>query len=349
MPTYMGVLNEKPAIPTMEELVQGYTGTVYMPHDAFDEKPPSARELAKTAQQDAESGNMPTTTAISSKRASWRPSGGKKLQTGLAVVLENVTAGFTRPNVLDVKLGKRLWADDAPQSKRAKLDSQSKETTSGSLGFRIAGMRVWIDGTETVTAADKAVPELNVEVRDGYKCYDKSYGRAFTADNVKDAFVTFLGGNTEKEDGKPRLSRKNAQTINNRFIRELESLQFVLENTESRMYSASVLMVYEGDEAALEVALEEERRKDEEEKRKQQEHAQNGTASDTADEKDNDDEDEDEDAEMEDDDDDWVEPKVHEMRLIDFAHAQFTPGLGQDENALQGVRSVLKVLKELLE
>src|SRR2546423_2224481 len=33
-----------------------------------------------------------------SKRTSWQPSGGKKINTGLAIVLENVAHGFQHPN-----------------------------------------------------------------------------------------------------------------------------------------------------------------------------------------------------------------------------------------------------------
>ncbi|CRK30200.1 hypothetical protein BN1723_019462, partial [Verticillium longisporum] len=40
-------------------------------------------------------------------------------------------------------------------------------------------------------------------------------------------------------------------------------------------------------------------------------------------------------------------PKIFELKLIDFAHAQWTPGLGPDENALVGVRSLIKIFEEL--
>ena len=50
-----------------------------------------------------------------------------------------------------------------------------------------------------------------------------------------------------------------------------------------------------------------------------------------------------------DDESDEPDPKVHDVRLIDFAHAQWTPGQGPDENVLIGVRSVLKILNELAE
>lgn len=40
-------------------------------------------------------------------------------------------------------------------------------------------------------------------------------------------------------------------------------------------------------------------------------------------------------------------PKVHDLRLIDFAHASWTPGQGPDENVLMGVRSLIRLLDEL--
>jgi hypothetical protein len=99
------------------------------------------------------------------------------------------------------------------------------------------------------------------------------------------------------------------------------------------MYSASILMVYEGDEQALEKALQEESASNTGNQAQNSEVEPQGIAED-----DDDDEDEDQ-----------PEPKIHDVRLIDFAHAQWTPGQGPDENALQGVRSVLKILIELAE
>ncbi|KAG9767599.1 hypothetical protein KCU88_g7435, partial [Aureobasidium melanogenum] len=308
------------------------------------------------------------------KRTSWKPSGGKKLSTGLAIVLENVTAGFKHPNILDVKLGARLWDDDAPQAKRRKLDEVSQRTTSGSLGFRVAGMKLWC-GPETTATSDpnrdedrekqtqqdnlpngsssnnsnnnnnnnnNNEPEPNVEYKRGYKSYTKLYGQSFTKDNVAEAFGTYLGGvRSDETTGKPVFRRKHAPLIAKRLIRELESIQYSLENEESRMYSASVLMVYEGDESALESALEEEEK---ERNGQTEDDDQDVPKQEDGNEKAEEEEDDDDD-----DGDDIVPQKVHEVRLIDFAHASWTPGQGPDENALQGIRSLTGILKGLLD
>ncbi|KAJ5620450.1 hypothetical protein N7510_004434 [Penicillium lagena] len=312
------------------------------------------------------------TPAPQEKEQAWVPSGGKKLETGLSIVLENVACGFRRPNVLDVKLGARLWADDAPPPKRSRLDAVSKETTSWGLGFRIAGMKVWTghngetdEGGRTNPYATKhegadGAPGEVIE-KDGYRRYNKWYGRSFTDQTVKQGFETFLAGAKAGAVDRSAL-------IARRLADELKNVQRVLELEESRMYSSSVLVVYEGDPEAMEHALEEEKKVPE---------------PGTEDEEKEDDDDEldfevseealelvdvqlgngqtqrainisidPQSAQMqdlggEDSDDEEETPKVHDLRLIDFAHADWTPGQGPDENVLKGIRSLIKILEEL--
>ncbi|KAJ6102502.1 hypothetical protein N7486_004929 [Penicillium sp. IBT 16267x] len=304
----------------------------------------------------------------------WVPSEGKKLETGLSIVLENVASGFRRPNVLDVKLGARLWADDAPAAKRSKLDAVSKETTSSSLGFRIAGMKVWTgedgetdEGARTNPYATKyegAEGEKGEIIEsNGYRRYDKWYGRSFNEGNVKEGFETFLAGaKTGTVDRSKMIAR--------RLVEELKNVQEVLESEESRMYSSSVLVVYEADPEAMEVALEEEKRLSEQQPQDQEEEEEDDDEVDfeiseeafelvdvrlgngmpqkainisidprTA-----------QMPEIDLDDEDHEEtPKVHDLRVIDFAHAKWTPGEGPDENMLKGIRSLIKIFEELTE
>ena len=313
MPTFIGSLSEHEDQDSVAPLLQSTYGVTGVPASIE-----GTSALGKgAAVTDPTRGLM--------KRASWKPSGGKKLSTGLAIVLENVASGFKRPNVLDVKLGARLWDDAAPESKRRKLDEVAAESTSGSLGMRIAGMKVWLGEGEQMNGGGN---EESVEAKDGYKSYDKFYGRKFNKENVSDAFTTYLGGvDRDVSTGKVQFKRKRGQLVAKRLLRELESIQYVLENEESRMYSASVLIVYEGDEDALEVALNEEEKPHDED-------AENLDEDDEADE---------------DDDEEVIRQRVHEVRLIDFAHANWTPGQGPDENMLQGIRSLVKIFRELID
>lgn len=244
------------------------------------------------------------------------PLRGKKLDTGLAIVLENVLAGFQKPNFVDVKLGKRLWADDAPPAKRAKLDNVASQTTSGSLGFRIAGMKVW-------------QPEGSGE----YKVFDKFYGRNLTSDNVKDAFSTFLCLDQKTES--PELLRDIISNIEE----AVESIEQIIANQESRMYSASLLFVYEGDPQARKEALDSAIAQTAQDRDSDGllDKSQGGTRVEGGDTDEDDDE-----------EDEQAEPKLFDIKMIDFAHAEWTPGQGSDENMLVGIRSVRKILKTLM-
>ncbi|KIW94170.1 uncharacterized protein Z519_05486 [Cladophialophora bantiana CBS 173.52] len=282
----------------------------------------------------ATQGAVTETTPGLMRRVSWKPSGGKKITTGLAIVLENVVSGFKHPNVLDVKLGVRLWDDDAPLAKRRKLDEVTAKTTSGSLGFRLAGMKMWAGaGAEDAEVEVPPAEKEYVEVKNGYRSYNKYYGQSFSADSVDDAFTTYFGGIVQEEENgdaatkRIRFKRQRAEFLIRRFIRELESIQYVLENEESRMYSASVLMVYEGDPEALEVSIAGEEEED------GRDGVDGGEGM------------------LQDDDDDEEDTrphKVHELRLIDFAHARWTPGEGPDQNAIKGIQSLLAILRDLV-
>ncbi|KAF5859633.1 hypothetical protein ETB97_002606 [Aspergillus alliaceus] len=367
IPTYIGTLtsaNEQ----TPLALASAQPGAIVLPISDSSEA-----STAVATPQPSGATNAPEESA--QEDGQWVPSGGKKIDTGLSIVLENVASGFRRPNVLDVKLGARLWADDAPLAKRTKLDTVSKETTSSSLGFRIAGMKVWTgvngesdEGSKTDPYATKyeGAEGTKGEVieKDGYRRYDKWYGRSFSDKNVREGLETFLAGAKAGVVDRSKL-------IARRLADELNELQKVLESDESRMYSSSVLIIYEGDPVEMESALmvEKSARKNSEE------------GSEELEEEDNDEEFElqlQQDGayqvvdlpvgtdgkpqqaininiegetaqlgDLEDEEDEEDPPKVHDLRLIDFAHASWTPGQGPDENVLMGVRNLAKFFDEL--
>ncbi|KAF2103315.1 SAICAR synthase-like protein [Rhizodiscina lignyota] len=260
---------------------------------------------------------------------------GKPLDTDLHIVMEDVAAGFTKPNILDVKLGARLWDDDAPAAKRARLDDVAARSTSGSLGFRIAGMKVWGRGPkvekggkekvkdEVLKEGEKKADMWEYDEDSGYTKYTKFYGRNFITENVADGFREYIGMPCRTRADAEDNEQERAQELLSYFTGELRGIQEALENEESRMYSASILFVYEGDPEAYEAT-----------KAKLAAEVEDGI-----------------DEEMDDeyDDDEELGPKLAAVKLIDFAHARWTPGKGRDENALQGVRSMAKVLEDLLD
>lgn len=254
----------------------------------------------------------------------WKSSGGGKIQTELAIVLENIAAGYRRPNILDVKLGARLWDDNSPQEKRDKLDKVAEESTSKPLGFRIAGMKAY-HGTQ-----DQHEQDLNAQ---GYKVFDKHYGRSLRVESVHEGFEEYFG---IQRGVKPEAAIRK---VINRFIEDLEGLKAALEQEESRMYSASILLVFEGELATLQQAFVKEADMVAAYKTSENQSDSNARKSDSGGDADT---------------EDAVElvkpnfPAIQALRLIDFAHAQWTQGQGPDENLLHGVRNVLKTLRGLL-
>jgi len=296
VPTFMGTL----ALSSPEE------------QEALEVQDPMSISAALQAQT---ANDIPTQPGIQSK----------PIGAGQALVMENVAFGFTRPNVLDVKLGARLWDDKAPQHKRTKLDAVAAHTTSGTLGFRIAGMRVW--KRPRLVGAD-------------WQCdvYGKAYGRSFTKDKIRGAFDAFFCPNPAARP--PTVNKCNMMRRCDALV---AGLQEALETQDSRMYSSSILVVCEADDDALQRALDREAESYARYKRSEVGGNQDSYVAQTPDDDDNG-EDESEDGEEE---HKTLSP-ICRVKLIDFAHAEWTPGSGPDENTLSGIRNLRLTLQAMI-
>lgn len=272
----------------------------------------------------------------------WIPNATGKIPTDKAVVLMNAACGFKRPNIVDVKLGRRLWADDAPLEKKKRFDKITSETTHHDLGFRIAGMRLY-------KGSDKP-DELDEE---DYRIYGKDYGRKdVNKDNVIEAFRSFL------YNRKAGIDDDYARAVADAFRRDLEHVRDVLEKEESRMYSSSLLFIFEGDGDALKAAVDDQSRSSAASVKAGRlgddclPGARTTSRIDSGIGLDDDGEiiftgQPDMDELSESDDDEAQPPEILKLKLIDFAHAKWTPGQGPDENTLLGVRSLIKIFEEL--
>lgn len=134
-----------------------------------------------------------------------------------AIVLENLTFGYAKPCVMDVKLGRRLYDDGASAEKRRRMQTVSRTTTSGSLGFRVCGMRV-----HTAT---------------GVVEYGKEYGRALTPASIGGALKDYFAGCDDVQ-------------VVEAMIEDLAQIEGVLETTDVEMYSASLLFLYDAEPGA---------------------------------------------------------------------------------------------------
>ena len=248
----------------------------------------------------------------------WVPTNGGKIKTDTAIVLENMSHGFKKPNILDLKLGVRLHADNAPAKKKQKMEKLSAETTHGTHGFRIAGMKTY-RGSDDPSQLDE----------DGFMIYDKDFGRTLvTEDNLAGAVGKFVFNEAAGID------KELGMAVCNGIAHEIDNMAHVLSEHELTMYSASLLIVLEGDGEALRHAIQ---RNNEEAELWEKDPALAAKRVDSG-------------IVLDDDGESFAgaeAPKMYSVKLIDFAHVDWAPGQGPDENLLKGVRSVKDIFEEL--
>ncbi|KAF9383145.1 hypothetical protein CPB97_006716 [Podila verticillata] len=228
------------------------------------------------------------------------------------ICLENVSQGFTKACVLDLKLGTQLFDDSASEEKKARLGAVSDNTTSGKLGIRLTGFHVY-DGE-----------------KGEFIKYSKQYGKSLTEATILDGFRAFFAAT---------LGPQRMRLVVERFVNDLTDFLATIQEEELRMRSSSLLMMYEGDVEAFDNGV----LKEQGNIAKIVERAQAHLERQGEDEEEEEDEDDDEDFE-----DEEVKQKVTDMRLIDFAHSAWTPGMGPDEGVVLGIQSALSLFEQLL-
>lgn len=253
----------------------------------------------------------------------WAPGQNKKIKAETNLVLKNQAYGYKKPNILDAKLGKVLCGDYAPPAKVAKMAKTSERTTHGSHSFRIAGMRVWHGDDETEWDED------------GYSVYERDYG-----EGIKDESELLEGLRRFVFNRTAGIDKELGQAVCEGFVHEIEQIEEVLEQHAVRMFSSSLLFVFEGKGTALRNAIDRNNEWVEEcdakvgERNKTTLRTDSGIAMD-----------EDSDSDFEDE----VAP-VLSVKLIDFAHAEWKDEKdGPDENILNGVRSLKRLFAQLAE
>ncbi|KAG7355779.1 inositol polyphosphate kinase [Nitzschia inconspicua] len=145
------------------------------------------------------------------------------------LLLHNLTSHFSRPCVVDLKMGTETFEPDAPADK--KLREKAKYPAQVEMGFRLVAMRIYNNGD---TEADE----------DGYIYFPKTFGRSLERrDSVKRALRKFFGGSDL-----PTHVQMNRGKAIKRILTQLNLIKKWFKDNTVFMFSASsILLVYEGD------------------------------------------------------------------------------------------------------
>ncbi|KAI9245271.1 hypothetical protein EDC94DRAFT_665308 [Helicostylum pulchrum] len=239
--------------------------------------------------------------------------------------LENVLHGFTKPCILDLKMGSLLYDQDATEEKKKRMIMHSLNTTSSKIGLRLSGLKVY----DTVKRR--------------YARFEKKYGQSRTVDNVLEALLAYLfpvskyasdaenyaeyieDTTTEQDIIKEKIPTKYSKWVIECFIDTIKEIkESIIEHPNLRLIGSSLLFIYEGDRAAADKTwksmLEEDdlpQNKDEDDSRLE---------------------------------DDELPPKMCDLRLIDFAHSDWHAERNeQDPDLINGFDNLIALLESCLQ
>ncbi|KAJ2000919.1 hypothetical protein GGI04_003956 [Coemansia thaxteri] len=228
------------------------------------------------------------------------------------ICLENLVDGYENPCIVDIKIGTQLHDVDAPPEKVARMMKKAKATTVGTHGVRVCGMMV---------------PGVSSPSRD--------WLAGLTADTIGDAFARFFSA------AETAVSAEYRRFVIRQFILEVEDLAEVIRSVETRMYSSSLLFVYDASKAKYEQFIAES--KGDPSSIDAREDCGGGDYDTSHEGSSNDDG-----CASDDDDDDDPSDGLLDMKAIDFAHSHWVPGQGPDERYLFGLGKLVSILRSLL-
>ena len=149
------------------------------------------------------------------------------------LLLQDITIHFSKPCVMDLKLGSQTYEPSAPLEKQKR--EYSKYPLQSKFGFRIVGMRIY-------------QPSDEMACENGFLFFSKEYGRALaTKDDLKRAFETYFSAGVDGSSSAGVKASVRARSISN-IVTKLHKIQTWFRDNKSLCFCASSLLIaYEGD------------------------------------------------------------------------------------------------------
>jgi 1D-myo-inositol-tetrakisphosphate 5-kinase/inositol-polyphosphate multikinase len=139
------------------------------------------------------------------------------------LMMENLTKGFKKPCIMDVKIGAKTYGPDASDKKKAQQDA-SYAGTKQPFGFSVPGLSVHVG-----------------EKKEEVIMKGKEYGRSLNADNIHELLEMYLDINNE-----PEVAKELAKI----FVEDLKKvLQLFEYQTTFHFFASSLLFVYDSEAA----------------------------------------------------------------------------------------------------
>lgn len=152
-----------------------------------------------------------------------------QLPSNTHLILSDMTRGFHRPNIMDLKIGRKTYEPDATLEK---VQSQTRKYPQQEhFGFRIVGMRIYKYSNDTEKGE--------------YQILDKHTCRLFKdSDDFLNVFQSFFNGHNMHHS----LAQTERMFLIQSVIRKLNELyEWFQRNKVYAFYASSILLIVEGD------------------------------------------------------------------------------------------------------
>lgn len=151
------------------------------------------------------------------------------------ILMQDITAKFSKPCAIDIKMGTQTYEPDATAEKRQR--ETEKYPRQSELGMRIVAMRIY----------DPGHPDANDE---GYRTFPKTFGRSLeTTTELLSALRMFFSSGTEgsanDEIESEGVLRKRVVT---NILMQLKLLRSWFDDNDClAFYASSLFLCYDGD------------------------------------------------------------------------------------------------------